>query len=203
MCRTDVDAEFFCHMISQWVLGEHALNSFCQKFRRILSEDMLSRGSLEPAWETAMTAIELGGHFIAGQMDFLCVDNHNVVTHIYMRGKSGPVFAAQHPSDAGCQAAQRFPFRIHEVPLFFYVYRLLHVGQHRSFRSFTIESITFPVLPVCRWPSTPILPARPRGLSCSACSRRPGLCRSDKEPEGLTRLRRWASHRLSAPRLCL
>jgi hypothetical protein len=38
-----------------------------------------------------------------------------------MGSKGRPVFAAQHPGDAGCQSAQRFPFRIHKVPLFLHI----------------------------------------------------------------------------------
>jgi hypothetical protein len=49
------------------------------------------------------------------------------------------MFAAQHSGDAGGQSAQRFPFGIHKIPLFLHFQRLLHVGQHRSSRSFAIE----------------------------------------------------------------
>src|SRR6185436_20285633 len=103
MSRSDVDAEFLCHMIAQRVLGKHALDCFGQEFCRILSEDMLRRRGLEPARKAAMAAIEFRGHFIAGQMDLLRIDTHNMVSHVHMGGKGWPVFAPQDPSDSGCQ----------------------------------------------------------------------------------------------------
>ena len=139
MSGPDVDAEFFCHMIPQWVLGKHAFDRFGQEFCRIFSKNMLRRRGLEPTRKATMTAIKFRGHFVAGQMDLFRIHDHDMVTHVHMRGKGWTMFATQHPCDAGCQSPQRFPLRIHEVPFFLHVQRLLHVCQHQSSRSFAIE----------------------------------------------------------------
>ena len=68
-----------------------------------------------------MATIELRDHFVAGQMNLLRIHDDDMVTHVHMGSKSRPVFTAQHSGDAGCQSAQRFPLRIHEVPLFLHV----------------------------------------------------------------------------------
>ena len=86
-----------------------------------MSENMLRRFGLESAREPGMVAIELRGHFVAGHVDLLGVYDHDMVAHDDIGGKGRPVFAAQHSCHAGCQAAQCFPFCIHEIPFLLYV----------------------------------------------------------------------------------
>src|SRR4026207_2231144 len=108
MSRPYVNTKLLRHMISQWVLGEHTFDGFGQEFSRVLLENMLRRCGLESPRETAMSAIEFRRHFIAGQMNFFRVHNHNMDSHIDMGSKGRPVFAPQPAGRGGLPIGQAF-----------------------------------------------------------------------------------------------
>src|SRR5262245_13406194 len=105
MNRPDVDAEFLRHMVSEWVFGKHAFDGFGQEYCRIFSEYMLRGCGLQPTGISAVMAIELCGHFVAGQTDLLGIHDDDMISHIHVGSKGRPVFAAQYSGDASRQSS--------------------------------------------------------------------------------------------------
>ena len=121
-----------CHLLAaECTTRQHALDGGSHDPIGKFSLKYLASGTLLNAARMAgMPIINLVGPLLAGQLDFIGVDDDNIVAHIHMRGKSRLVLAAQAHCDDRRQTAQNDAFGINQEPLFVDISRFCCVGFH-------------------------------------------------------------------------
>lgn len=99
------------------IAGNHAFNGFFDNSFRETSGQKFSRGCFFNAADiTGMLKIFFLSQLVAGQFDFVCIDNDDIVAAVQIRNKAGFVLAAQDLGNFGGKPAENNAFSINDIP---------------------------------------------------------------------------------------
>ena len=94
-------------------------------------QDLLRRARFDPTGVAGVPVVWLFA-FLTGDLDFVSVNNDNVVTHIHVRCERCFVFTTQAHGDDGGQAAQHDTLGVDQDPLLVDITRGHGIGFHIS-----------------------------------------------------------------------
>ena len=106
------------HLLArQTVTGQHALYRFGDSTLRVGAfEDFTCSAVLDAAGMTGVPIVCFIGAFFASQLDFIRIDDDDIVTHIHMRGKAWLVLATKEHRDNRGQTAKNDAFSVNQDP---------------------------------------------------------------------------------------
>lgn len=106
MLRTSEYMEVGDEAVAETVLRKHTANNLGKELSGVLLEFLLRGAEALATWITRVADINAIGHFLTGQLNFVCVDDDNVVTAVLIRGKAWLVLATEDLSNLRAHAAE-------------------------------------------------------------------------------------------------
>ena len=120
MLAAYIDVQVAVEGCSQSVLRKHAADGVFQNAFG-MAVQQLGRGGLTLATGiTGLALINLVGHFLTRENDFLCINDDNIVAAINVRSEARFGLASQDVGNAGCQTSNGLVFCIDKNPFFLY-----------------------------------------------------------------------------------
>ncbi len=117
---TGIHIQVAQQLSSQTVLGKHTLNySLHQLFSTVgLCQDGSRGGFTLTTGITGIPQVNLVGHLVTCKYDFVCVDDDDVITAVYVRGEVGFVLTSQQLCNFRTETAYDLVGSIHNDPFF-------------------------------------------------------------------------------------
>jgi hypothetical protein len=129
MVRANEDTQFFQHLTTQFVLWQHATNSFRQQLIWSLFPGFNSRSQSQTAWVTRKSVIALLGHLcgqvrnlgvlhsVACEANSLTIQHDHTITSINVSRVSRLVLTHQNGCNLSCQTTNNVPIRVNDKPI--------------------------------------------------------------------------------------
>ena len=117
-------------VIAESGVGQHAADCFLENSYRLAGAERLQRFGFETTRITGVMAVKLLGFFLAGDFDFLGVDDNDKVATVHVGGEFRLVLSAQNFGDTGGDATEDLSLSIDNVPFPFNFVRLGAVRFH-------------------------------------------------------------------------
>jgi len=94
MIRTRINLELSKHCGTERPFGKHTFDGLLHYAGRKASLQLGKGGTFQPAGKPAMSIVNLGFRFVAGDTHFLRIDHDDVVACVDVRGKNSFVLTA-------------------------------------------------------------------------------------------------------------
>lgn len=130
MLRACVDLELADELAREAILGQHSPHSALNGLARIVGQKFAIGNLTKTARITGVACGHLGASLIAGQRDFLGVDDDDEVTRVDMTGKLGLVLPAKQICDLHGKATENDVLSVDDVPIPGDLPRLRAIGGH-------------------------------------------------------------------------
>ena len=116
MLGTGVHEQFFEHGVAEFILWQHAFHTDLYDTLRLAFTHLSNRKFFLTTRITRVLLVLLGVFFIAGKANFICIDDNDKVTGIYMWCVFRVMFSTEYGSHFGAEAAQYLVFGIDDEP---------------------------------------------------------------------------------------
>lgn len=117
MFGTGINFQFGHLLTAQRIAGNHTFNSFFDNsFRETAGQNFCRSRFFNTANPAGMFEIFLVSQFTAGELDFVGIDDNDIVAAVKVRNVAGFVFAAQNLGDFGRQTTQYDTFGVNDIP---------------------------------------------------------------------------------------
>lgn len=119
MLGSHIDIQVAIELVAQTVFGEHATDSMFEDTFGVRFEQFGGSSLALATGIASITLIDFIGHLVAGEDDFLGVDDNDVVAAVDVRGEGRFGFPSEDVGDTGSQASYGLVGGIDQHPLLF------------------------------------------------------------------------------------
>ena len=111
-----IDKQFLDHGIAEFGFGQHAFHSDFDEALWFAGADLGSGEFFQTTGVTGVVLVDLYVFLIAGESDFIGVDNDDVVAGVDVWGVFRVMFAPEDRGYAGAEAAKGFTVSVNDKP---------------------------------------------------------------------------------------
>ena len=114
--RAGIHLDVQRQLAAERTLGEHTADGNLERIGRVALDQRRERVLLEAAGKTGVPVIQLVVELVAGDLDLVGVDDHDIVTDFLMRRVAGLVLATNEAGCLGGDAAEAFALGVYDEP---------------------------------------------------------------------------------------
>src|SRR5258708_7578546 len=116
MIRPNVDLELLAHLFAKLILWEHAANRYLEDSFRMTLQHLLRSDLFQSARPARVMTVELVFQLVSREDNLVCVDDDDVVAHVYEWRIGRLVLAHQDHCRLGRKPANRLAVCVNEKP---------------------------------------------------------------------------------------